>query len=362
MKYYSKLLLFLLVVSLIVGLLTGCQSEKESTAPVESEELFVENPFESGSNSTTEIVGALGHGPENPVLRNDGTRAPYEYHGGQFELGYHVKASGTAKNVGFLMFLDGIPQPYQIDGKGDIKYMHMFELEEDDQQYPFTFVFTPVTGTVGDTLKLKIYSVFYPQFQPDMVTTSSYGLYYNILEGTIELTFQATPNGANEGDAKALSVLSTPTVRIDDMTSDFVNNYLDNDFTAGGQPATDRLSDSVFSFINYNGKTAVDNFDISDQDTLHIVYQMVGVPGAVYRISLFGNNQPMTDGEALSWKVTLSKGKVAVLEADIDLSSLDDLTTFYVLACPVDQGSASDSVSLLGSMSGPILLYRGVSK
>ena len=52
MKYYSKLLLFLLVVSLIVGLLTGCQSEKESTAPVESEELFVENPFESGSNST----------------------------------------------------------------------------------------------------------------------------------------------------------------------------------------------------------------------------------------------------------------------------------------------------------------------
>ena len=60
--------------------------------------------------------------------------------------------------------------------------------------------------------------------------------------------------------------------------------------------------------------------------------------------------------------MTLSKGKVAVLEADIDLSSLDDLTTFYVLACPVDQGSASDSVSLLGSMSGPILLYRGVSK
>ena len=284
------------------------------------------------------------------------------YQGGQFELDYHVKASGSAKNVGFLMFLDGIPQPYQIDGEDDIKYMHMFELEEDDQQYPFTFVFTPVTGTVGDTLELKIYSVFYPQFQPDMVTTSSYGLYYNILEGTIELAFQVTPNGANETDAKVLSVLSDTTIHIDDMTSDFVNNYLNNDFTTGGQSAKDKLADSVFSFINYNGETAVDNFDVSDQDLLHITYQMVGVPGAVYRISLFGNNQPMADGETLSWEITLDKGKVAVLEADIDLSSLDNFTTFYVLACPINRGSAPDSTSILGNMSGPILLYKGVSK
>lgn len=362
MKYCSKFSTILIVVFLIVGMLTGCQSTKEDIhAPVDSGELFVDNPFETDGNSTTEIMGALGHGPENPVFRNDGTRAPYEYHGGQFELNYHVKASGAAKNVGFLLFLNGIPQPYQIDGKGDMQYMSMFELEEDDQQYPFSFVFTPVTGTVGDTLELKIYSVFYPQFQPDMATTSSYGLYYNILEGTIEIAFQATPN-VNEVDAKTLPVLSSVTVRKDDMTSDFVSNYLNSGFAAGGKSEKDQLADSVFSFIDYNGKSAVDNIDVSNQGTLHITYQMVGVPGATYRISLFGNNQPMTNGEALSWEITLSKGKVSVLEAIIDISSLDDFTTFYVLACPVDRGSVPDSVPLLGNMSGPILLYKGVSK
>lgn len=362
MKYYSKLFTILIVAFLIAGMLTGCQRAKEDTyTPVESGELFVDNPFETGGNSTTEIVGALGHGPENPVLRDDGTRAPYEYHGGQFELNYHVKASGTAKNVGFLLFLNGIPQPYQIDGKGNMQYMNMFELEKDDQQYPFSFVFTPVTGTMGDTLELKIYSVFNPQFQPDMVTTSSYGLYYNTLEATIEVAFQASPD-VDESTTKIEPLLSSVTVRSDDMTSDFVSNRLTKDLTGNGKSAMDQLEDSVFCFTDYNGESAIDNIDISNQGTLHITYQMVGVPGAAYRISLFGNNQPLTDGEALSWEVALSKGKVAVLEADIDIASLDDFTTFYIFACPVDRGGASDSVVLLGEMHGPILLYKGVSK
>lgn len=347
--------------TVIIGLLllSGCQKIEPGENPsTESTGLFVENPFEMDGSASSDIVGALGHGPENPALREDGTRAPYEYHGGQFELNYHVKASGTAKNVGFLLFLNGIPQPYQVDGIGDTRYMNMFELKEDDQQYLFSFVFTPVTGTVGDTLELKIYSVFYPQFQPDMVTTSSYGLYYNILEGTIEIAFQADPN-VDGVDTPIMPSLSSVTVHSDDMTSDFISIHLNDSFTVGGRSPKDQLADNVFSFIEYNGESVVDNMDVSNQDTLHIAYQMVGVPGAVYRISLFGNNQPMTDGEALSWEVTLSKGKVAVIEADIDVSSLDDFTTFYVFACPVNRGSASDSVSLLGSMNGPILLYKG---
>ena len=349
--------------TIIIGLLLpGCQkAEPKESPPTASEGIFVDNPFEAGDNVSSDVIGALGHGPDNPVLREDGTRAPYEYHGGQFELNYHVKGSGTAKNVGFLLFLNGIPQPYQIDGTGDMRYMNMFELEEDDQQYLFSFVFTPVTGTAGDTLELKIYSVLYPQFQPDMVTTSSYGIYYSILEGTIEINFQADPD-VEGAEAAILPALSSVTVRSDDMTSDFVSLHLNDSFTAGGQPAKDQLADRVFSFIDYNGGPAVDNIDVSNQDLLHITYQMVGVPGAVYRISLFGNNQPMTDGEALSWEITLSQGKVAVIEADVDISSLDNFTTFYMLACPVNRGSASDSVVLLGHMDGPVLLYKGGSK
>lgn len=347
----------MLAVLVAVGLLSGCQhTEVEQISPSESEELFIDNPFEMEDNPNTEIIGSMSHGPENPVLLENGMRAPYEYNGGQFELSYHAKATGTAKNTGFLLFLNGIPQPYQIDGEGDLKYMHMFELEEDDQYRFFTFVFTPVTGSVGDTLELKIYSVYYPQFQPNMVTSSSYGIYYNILEGTVEITFYEDSD-VDEPSTQTVAALSSVTIDSDDITSDFVNSYLNTGFTVGGQAVEDRLENDVYSFVEYNGKNAVDNLDISNQEKVHITYQMVGVPGAVYRISLYANNRPMTDGETISWEASLSKGQVVTLEADIDVSALDNLTTFYVMACPIGTGT----VRSLGRMDGPILFYKEVS-
>jgi hypothetical protein len=347
---------------LITGSLSSCRSTGTTDIPpTDSGNLFVDDPFSEGDASTN-ILGNLSHGAANPVLNEDGSRVPYEYNGGLFELDYHMTASGTAKNVGFLLFLDGIPQPYQVDGEGDVDYMHMFELEEDDQEYPFSFVFTPIIGTAGDTLDLKIYSVYYPQFQPDMVTSSSYGLYYNILEATVQITFYADADEAGvKAAAQTVAALSAVTMNIDDMTNDFANSRLSNGFSVEGQSAEDLLEDNVYSFIDYNGQTIYDNLDVSGQDTVHITYQMVGTPGAAFRVSLFANNRPITDGEAITWDITLSKGKVVTLEADIDVSALDDFTTFYVLACPVDRGSASDSAALIVIMNGPVLFYQGVS-
>lgn len=358
MKHLKIPVAVLLAVLIALGLPVGCQSRKEEeTSSSGSEEFLVEDPFDTGDTLNGNILGELGHGPVNPVFREDGTLDAYEYNGGQFELEYQVTASGTAKNVGFLLFLDGIPQPYRVDGQGDADYMHMFELEEDDREYLFSFVFTPVIGSAGDTRQLKIYSVYYPQFQPDMVTSSSYGMYYSILEMALELAFRedAAADGANAG-AQTVSALSAVTVTSEDMTGDFVNSRLNSGFTVEGQSEEDLLEDSVYSFIEYDGKTVYDNLDVSNQDTVHITYQMVGRPGAVYRVTLYANNHPMTDGEAISWELTLSRGQVVTLEADIDVSALADLTTFYVMACPVDTGAA-ESIEV-GKITRPILLYR----
>lgn len=361
MKHFVAAGLLLLMA---VGLLSGCQSTGEQESlPSESEDFFVDNPFETDDDAYANILGRIGHGPTDFAVDEDGFRIPYVYHGGQFELAYQVTAAGTAKNVGFLLFLDGIPQPYQVNGEGDVEYMHMFELEEDDQEYPFSFVFTPVAGRDGETLGLKIYSVYYPQFQPDMVTSSSYGLYYSTLESVLEMTFQADSyaDGTNAA-AQTVAALSSVTVTSDNMTSDFVSSRLNSSFMINGQSAEDLLEDRVYCFIDYDGETAVDNLDVSGRNSVHISFQMVGVPGAVYRVSLFANHQPVTDGEAVCWEVPLSKGKVVTLEADIDVSALDDLTTFYVMACPADKGIVSDSAVLSGEMIGPILFYKGVSK
>lgn len=350
-----------LIVPLLACLLTSCQNTiVEQSQPLESEILFIDDPFESGTNSNTEILGWLSHGPESPVLDSNGLRVPYEYNGGSFSLEYHVCATGSAKNVGFLLFLDGIPQPYRVNGQSNEDYMHTFELEEDDQTYPFSFVFTPVKGKAGETLKLKVYSIYYAQFQPDMVTSSSYGLYHDTVEMTLEIIFNTdTDTNVSEADVSIVEALTSISITSENMTNEFISKRIENGFEANDQSMKDRLEDMVFSFIDYDGKYILDNLKISGQDKIHITYQMVGKPGATYRLSVFGNHRPMTDGETVAWTVTLSKGKIASFEADIKVAELGDFTTFYVFACPIQEDNSS---SLLGTKTNSILLYKEVSK
>lgn len=357
MKRYIKMSLSVfLILFMLLGSLTGCQTDMPEAGLPTTDNPFVDDPFEQNDNSIPNFLGWLRHGAADPILDENGFRAAYEYNGGKFELGYHVTATGSAKNVGFLLFLDGIPQPYQINGEGDMDYMHTFSLEEDDKDYRFSFTFIPVTGSVGDTLRLSVVSVNNPQFQPDMKTSTSYGFYHDTLESYFTIQF-ATDTDYSEGKER-MAALSSVGVATKDMTSDFVNTYLDTGFIVDGQTTEERLDDAVYEFINYNGETVYDNINISDLDTVHIVYQMVGTPGAVYRVSIFANHRPLTDGEIMTWDMALSKGKVAVLETDIDVSLLDDFTTFYVFACPVDTVGVPESNVLLGVKTNSVLLYK----
>lgn len=354
-KHFEKSLSIFLTLFMLLGALSACQTDVPEASLPATENPFIDDPFEQDNDSNMDFLGWLQHGAVNSVLDENGLRAAYEYNGGKFELEYHVTATGSAKNVGFLLFLDGIPQPYQINGEGDTSYMHTFSLEEDDKDFQFSFVFTPIAGSAGDTLKLNIFSVNNAQFQPDMKTSTSYGFYHDILQSNVTLKFTTD---TDYGGEKVQAAVSSVSVTTKDLTTDFVNNHLNLGFIVDEQSMEDRLDDTVYEFINYNGETVYDNINVSNLDTVHVTYQMVGVPGAVYRVSLLANHQPLSDGEAITWDVTLSKGKVSVLEADIDVSSLDDFTTFYVFACPVDVGGATESIALLGIKTNSVLLYK----
>jgi hypothetical protein len=159
-------------------LLTGCSVQNGGTSSYLYEDTpdssVVDNPF--ATNPEDEILGQLEHGTEKLTDENDNV-IPFEYNGGTMTLEYHVSASGTAKNVGFLVFLDGIPQPWKMNNQGESAYLQYVQVEEDDVETPFTISFEPVTGHSGDTLKLTVCSIYNAQFQPDMISTSSYGMY-----------------------------------------------------------------------------------------------------------------------------------------------------------------------------------------
>lgn len=323
----------LLVFSLL--LLTSCSNSKNDTTlidPSSTDLTAVTNPFED--NAQVEILGELGHSLNNVICDEYDNPIPVEYNGGTLQLDYQVTASGTAKNVGFLLFLDGIPQPWQMNNSGDSSCMQYLTLENDDESYPFTISFLPVTGQIGDTLVLTVCSIYNPQFQPDMVSTSAFGQYHSELSNTINIHFNAVPSSNNAllPTKQALNSVNITSVK---MTDAFVDSQLMPNYGSDGETKDEMLENNVYSFILYDGREEFNYLDIAGQEKVHITYQLCGIPGGSWRIALYGNHELLSDGTDSNWQVTLKKGEIATLEADVEVRQLDKMTTFYVVACPV---------------------------
>ena len=151
------------------------------------------NPFEAEED--VGFLAMLTHEAASADFSESGERLPFPYDGGEFRLDYRFSLTGKMDTVGFLLFLDGQPQPYKVnDATAEYEYCHSFPAEEDQS---FSFLFEPVTGRAGDTLTLTVVSITNPDFQPDMESTSSYGWYHKTLDSHIELKFNADAPGAH---------------------------------------------------------------------------------------------------------------------------------------------------------------------
>lgn len=345
MAVNAKRLIELCLIIILAVTVSGCRGASKDHS---------EN---DGPSTDAEVVGTIAHGVRNPVLAKDGSGAIYNYDGGDIELEYSATASGAGKNVGFLLFLDGIPQPYRIGKEEETEYMHMFSFEEDNIENQFSFVFTPIIGTAGETLKLRIYSVFYPQFQPDMEATFGYGIYHSVLEASINVRFCAdVPESEMYDNGMAVSVVSSVAVTVDDLTDDFIRQCFSSSLEMDTQTVEALLKSRAFSFISYDGETQHSSIDISNRKEMRITYQMVGAPNTSYRISLFANHKPISDGKNITWEMKLAEGKVITIEITMTVSTLNDFTTFYVFACPIESGDPK--IYLVGEKTASVLLYK----
>lgn len=309
-----------------------------------------ENLFDTGSDE----LGSFGLGATDPPRDENGKMLPFEYNGGTMEIEYEFDGSGIAANAGFLLFVDGIPQPWKLNGEGDVAYIHCMESEGNNIPYSFTFSFTPVTGKAGDTLTLTVIGIINAQFQPDMVNTDRFGYYHNSLDSDMELHFNADPESGGE-EGTVTEALSSVTVENVKMTANFEENQLHWNY--GEDRTTDELLESSdYQFLTCNGETVYSNLDVSGESQLTLTEQLCGIPGNTYRVTFYANHQPLSDGTNDYWEVTLKKGEVSTVEAVLDLSKVDDFTTIYAVAVPVTE--SSDTAELLPFKTDSLLLYR----
>ena len=291
------------------------------------------NPFEEAEEDTG-FLAMLTHGAASADFSESGERLPFPYDGGEFRLEYQFSLTGKMDTVGFLLFLDGQPQPYKVnDTTAEYEYCHSFSAGEDQS---FSFLFEPVTGSTGDTLALTVVSITNPDFQPDMESTSSYGWDHKTLESCVELKFNVDAPAAHSDLPPVREIFSQSEVREEKATAQYVENELPQ--YGWGSVSMDTLDSGIYYTFSLDGGITYDNLRVYAPVTLQ--YTMCGTAGASYSIAFYLDHQPVKIGESTSCSITLSKGGVMEIEAVIDPDKLGLFNTFYCVAVPQNGASA----------------------
>ena len=338
----------LIAVPLLCGALLslaacGNYAIPDSTPP--PSQAVAANPFEAAEEDAG-FLAMLTHGVASADFSESGERLPFPYDGGEFRLEYQFSLTGKMDTVGFLLFLDGQPQPYKVnDTTGEYAYCHSFPAEEEQN---FSFLFEPVTGRAGDTLALTVVSITNPDFQPDMESTSGYGWYHKTLDYRVELQFNADAPADHSGLPPVREIFSQSEMREEKVTAQYVENELPK--YGWGGVSMDTLDSGIYYTFSCDGGITYDNLRVSAPVPLR--FTMCGTAGTSYSIAFFLDHQPVKLDESTCRSITLSKGGVMELEAVIDPDKLGQFHTFYCVAVP------QDGVSGPLFKTNSILLYK----
>lgn len=344
------------IISIVIfALFAGCYYKNPATTESNSSDNTTNtspHPFESDQTDTV-TMGTISHRFNNLLFDEKGQALPLQYNGGELNIDYSVSASGKARNVGFLVFIDGVPQPYKVNTtEAPYEYMHIFELKEDDKDTPFTFLFSPVTGKKGDTLHVSVTSIYNPAFRPNMNETSSYGGYHDTLESGISLVFNNDPEEVDFSSTSHQQVLSNVEASTELITKELLEkNISSNKLNA------DDIGKKVFTQLLVNNEVQHQNYQVSKKGTLHVNFKMFGHPGVRYKNTFYLDHKALTYKDISSFETLITEGDVSEINAEINLENLEDFSTFYVVSVPINAKDFPDDVILL-KKTPSLLLYK----
>ena len=147
-------------------------------------------PKESGD------LGSLSAGLHDDCPSDD--HGPYiTYTGGEMSMEYEIGSSGRVREsgIGILLFLDGQPQPYRLEGESTYTYLHTFYPEK--ASIVVDFYFTPITGQEGDDLEMYTLAILNPEYRPSVGPQQMMVFTSGSVGAGWRLKFEATPPEAD---------------------------------------------------------------------------------------------------------------------------------------------------------------------
>lgn len=326
-------ILAILAMTIFLICFSACINNVDKDEPLQNKQEEVVNPFEEGDQDTI-ILGTLGHKPAS-INTNINQEGSFVYTGGEFTLHYEVIAEGSAKNVGFLIYVDGVAQPYKTSDSVKYEYLKNFTLAEDNVAQGIEFVFEPITGKAGETVTMNIVSIYNAQFQPDMINTTGFGMYHDALASNQTLYFEqdSSPTFSVYDIAQDDAVLTYESEKLP-----ITSQYLKEEFSDGaGVEITQELLDTTpKSYFTINGKVEYDYITFDNNEELLIEYYLAGPQNMQHQTTFYLNHIPISKDHVISTSTTLEKGYVEKISIKLDADSLDELTTFYAVSVPTN--------------------------
>lgn len=313
----KNIIFMVLISTIILALIVLVSCDKEKNIVIDS--TSNENPFDENKN--TKILGKQSHGFVKPLNEDD----YFTYSGQEMEIEYYVELEGVSNNIGFLLYVNGEPQPYKIKNRTtEYAYLHAFNVNNGRES--FTFQFDVISGHESEILDLAIVSIYNPEFKPDMKETTSYSMYHSALPTVVDrLKMAINPTQKNRqlcAYGKGVKSLKNETFTISEA---FWNTEVKKNYNI----TMEALDDQSIAFIRFNGVEQFGAIKMSDSESLTIEYYMAGVPEAEYVTTFYLDHKPI---ESVGHK--LEKGKVNQLKLNLNISDLENLNTFYVISVP----------------------------
>lgn len=260
-------------------------------------------------------------------------RDVFTYSGEPLEIPFQLTgAMDFSQEVGLLLLVDGIAQPYSVvfpDGtKMDEAYMQTFELEQAVENR-FNMVFQPVTGKIGDSLSIQAVIILSPSYMPAGTENPRYGVYHSEnLTLPLQIAYEADAPAENKRTSTAqYEVTDIPKSVMD------TNEYFGMD-TDGGD-ALDTVNS--LSIVPTDGEDQSVLYSKDGSVTFKV--RLYGGPEADNNITVFVNHQPVQINGADYLAVRTVKGKMVEATVTLDVSSFGKLNTLYAIASSTGRDS-----------------------
>lgn len=302
-----------------VLLVSGCSKTVPDNIPngtTSNGSSEISDPMKQPTGSSSEIPPATSYG------FNFGNE-DIDYKDGKLTLSPMLMGGETPTKVGFMVFVDGIPQKYCSEISPEYSYISSFDVEENSERTHKLTVDAMVDNDMSEHI-ISVSTILVPEFVPPL-ETPTFGNYHRILRNMSKKLSDEITDIATTNEYKVLKAEN----RV--LTNEEKEEYgLSEEYAAGYTVECDlqqfKRLEKTFTLKSDENSLAATLCAYSTQaDVLD------------YRVTVFVNNKPVKiNGNYDFIDVKMEGGKIS--KTEITIENIKEGDFVYCLAAPLVEG------------------------